>query len=90
MAPQVGAGPDIHPWPLPSRGVAMLSGVLKSKRAVEVNIAIMRAFVKMRQMLSNHEELKIKIEEMEAKYDKNFKLVFEAIRQLLTDDEHEK
>ena len=69
------------------QGVAMLSSVLKSKRAIEVNIAVIRAFVKMRQILSSHEELKQKIEEMEAKYDENFKMVFEAIRQLLTEEE---
>ena len=69
------------------QGVAMLSSVLKSERAIEVNIAIMRAFVEMRQLLSTHEELKKKIEEMESKYDKHFQVVFEAIRQLLAEEE---
>jgi len=69
------------------QGVAMLSSVLKSERAIEVNIAIMRAFVEMRQLLSTHEELKRKIEEMESKYDKHFQVVFEAIRQLLAEEE---
>ena len=69
------------------QGVAMLSSVLKSERAIEVNIAIMRAFVRMRQMLVTHADLKRKIEEMEAKYDEQFQIVFEAIRQLLADDE---
>ncbi|MHB1348662.1 MAG: ORF6N domain-containing protein [Desulfobulbaceae bacterium] len=72
------------------QGVAMLSSVLKSERAIEVNIAIMRAFVQMRQMLTTHADLKRKIEEMESKYDEQFQIVFEAIRQLLADDEKPK
>ena len=72
------------------QGVAMLSSVLKSERAIEVNIAIMRAFVEMRQLLSSHKELKKKIEKMEAKYDEQFQVVFEAIRQLLTEEEKPK
>lgn len=72
------------------QGVAMLSSVLKSERAIEVNIAIMRAFVQMRQMLATHKDLKRKIEEMEAKYDEQFGIVFEAIRQLLKEDEKPK
>lgn len=66
------------------QGVAMLSSVLRSSRAVEVNIAIMRAFVRLRQMLSTHKELAAKLEEMEKKYDGQFRLVFDAIRQLMT------
>ena len=69
------------------QGVAMLSTVLKSDQAIEVNISIMRAFVEMRNMLSNHEELKQKIEDMESKYDEQFRMVFKTIRQLLTEDE---
>jgi phage regulator Rha-like protein len=65
------------------QGVAMLSSVLNSKRAIQVNIQIMRAFNKLRLMLSSHEDLKRKIEAMEAKYDKQFRIVFEAIKQLL-------
>jgi len=61
----------------------MLSSVLRSKRAVQVNILIMRAFVKMREMLQNHEELRRKIEAMEKKYDGQFRVVFEAIKQLM-------
>ena len=83
-------GTRYNPMAFTEQGVAMLSSVLKSKRAIEVNIAIVRAFVKMRQILSSHEELKQKIEEMEAKYDENFQMVFEAIRQLLTEDEKPK
>lgn len=74
------------------QGVAMLSSVLKSERAIEVNIAIMRTFVQMRQMLVTHAhaDLRRKIEEMESKYDEQFQIVFEAIRQLLADDEKSK
>ena len=64
----------------------MLSGVLKSKRTVQANIQIMRAFTQIGQMLSTHEDLKKKIEAMEKKYDQQFQVVFEAIRQLLETD----
>lgn len=66
------------------QGVAMLSSVLHSKRAVQVNIHIMRAFVQIRKMLFTNADLRRKIEEMENKYDKQFAIVFEAIKQLLT------
>jgi hypothetical protein len=62
------------------QGVAMLSSVLKSKRAIQVNIQIMRIFTRMREMLSNNEKLREKIEEMENKYDGQFKIVFDALR----------
>ena len=65
------------------QGVAMLSSVLRSNRAIAVNIAIMRTFVKLRDMLATHAELARKIGEMEKKYDGQFRVVFEAIRQLL-------
>ncbi|HHT9106781.1 MAG TPA: ORF6N domain-containing protein [Candidatus Wujingus californicus] len=65
------------------QGVAMLSSVLNSKRAIQVNIQIMRAFIKLKEMLSTHKDLKQKIEEMEKKYDYQFKIVFDAIKQLL-------
>jgi len=65
------------------QGVAMLSSVLRSPRAVQVNIAIMRTFVKMRQMLMSHKELKAKIEVLEQKYDRNFQIVFAAIKELM-------
>ena len=68
----------------------MLSSVLKSELAIMVNIAIMRAFVKLREMLTTHKELRQKIEEMEKKYDNQFKVVFEVIKQLLTPTETEK
>jgi len=65
------------------QGVAMLSSALKSRKAIQVNIAIMRSFVLMRKMLEENKELKKKIEELESKYDKQFAVVFEAIRQLI-------
>jgi len=80
-------GTRYFPMAFTEQGVAMLSSVLNSKRAVQVNIQIMRAFTKLRQMLSTHEELKKKIEAMEKEYNENFKIVFEAIRQLLEIDE---
>ena len=69
-----------------AQGVEMLSSVLNSKGAIQVNIQIMRAFTKLREMLSTHEDLKKKNEAMEKKYDENFRIVFEAIKQLLETD----
>ena len=66
------------------QGVAMLSSVLNTRRAIEVNILIMRAFVRLRGMISSHKELLQKLEEMEMKYDEQSRVVFEAIRQLMT------
>ena len=80
------------PMAFTEQGVAMLSSVLKSKRAIQVNIQIMRAFAftQLRQMLATHEDLRRKIEEKEAKYDEQFGIVFEAIKQLLEADEKPK
>lgn len=64
----------------------MLSSVLKSDRAVQVNIQIMRTFSKLREMLGSNKELREKIEALERKYDQQFKIVFQAIKQLLADD----
>lgn len=72
-----------EPMVFTEQGVAMLSSVLNGKRAIQVNIQIMRAFTQLRQMLSTHEDIRRKIEAMEKKYDKNFRIVFEAIEQLL-------
>lgn len=66
------------------QGIAMLSSVLHSDRAIEVNIAIMRAFVKMRQALSLHRDLEKKLNEMEARYEGKFKVVFDAIKELMS------
>lgn len=71
------------PYVFTEQGVAMLSSVLNSERAIEVNIAIMRAFVKLREMLGTHKELAQKLAEMEKKYDAQFRVVFEAIRELM-------
>jgi len=72
------------PYAFTEQGVAMLSSVLNSDRAIEVNIQIMRAFVKLREMLSTHKDLARKLADMEKKYDTQFKVVFDAIRQLMT------
>ena len=64
-------------------GILMLSSVLRSEQAVQVNIAIMRAFVRLRQLIVNHEELARKIAAMERDYDAQFKIVFDAIRELM-------
>ncbi len=65
----------------------MLSSVLNSELAIQVNIQIMRAFTSLRQLLATHEDLRRKIEDMESKYDEQFRVVFEAIRQLLATEE---
>lgn len=75
------------------QGVAMLSSVLRSKRAIQVNIAIMRAFVKLRRILSTHKELAHKLRELERrieKHDAEIKDIFEAIRQLMRQPEEPK
>jgi hypothetical protein len=71
------------PYAFTEQGVAMLSSVLKSKRAVLVNIEIMRTFVKLRRILTTHSELARKLASLERKYDKKFKLVFDAIREIM-------
>ncbi|MEO7242342.1 MAG: ORF6N domain-containing protein [Variovorax sp.] len=65
------------------QGVAMLSSVLRSDRAVAVNIEIMRSFVKLRSMLAEHADLKRKLAALESRYDENFRMVFDAIHQLM-------
>ena len=72
------------------QGVAMLSSVLKSKRAAHVNIEIMRAFVGLRYILASHRELARKLDELEKKYDAQFRVVFEAIRRLMKEEEKPK
>lgn len=78
------------PYAFTENGVAMLSSVLNSERAVEVNIQIMRTFTRLRQLLLTHKDLHRKIEEMEKKYDQQFRVVFDAIRQLMKPDEPKK
>ncbi len=75
------------PYAFTEQGVAMLSSVLRSKRAVQVNIEIMRAFVRLRQLLKTHADLERKLVEMEKRYDRQFSVVFEAIRQLMSPPE---
>ena len=76
-------GTRYPPMAFTEQGVAMLSSVLRSECAVKVNIAIMRAFVQLRKMISNYAELLRKVEAMEKKYDAQFKVVFDAIKQLM-------
>jgi phage regulator Rha-like protein len=76
-----------RPYAFTEQGVAMLSSVLHSERAVRVNIEIMRAFVQLRQMLSSHAELARKLAALEKKYDAQFKVVFDAIRELMAPPE---
>ncbi len=78
------------PYAFTEQGVAMLSGVLNSPRAVQVNIEIMRAFVRLRRWLASHAELDKKLAELEAKYDEQFAVVFEAIKQLMAPPETER
>ena len=76
------------PYAFTEQGVAMLSSVLHSTRAVHVNIEIMRTFGQLRKILSFHTALARKLIELEKKYDANFKVVFEAIRQLMIPPDH--
>jgi len=78
------------PMAFTEHGILMLSSVLKSERAILVNIQIVRTFVKLREMLSSHREITEKIEQMEKKYDKHFKIVFDTLRQLLKEEEKPK
>lgn len=79
-----------RPMAFTEQGVAMLSSVLRSHRAVQVNIAIMRTFVRLRQMLLSNAELARKLNALEKKYDSQFKIVFDAIRELMTPPEKPK
>jgi len=74
------------PYAFTEQGVAMLSSVLHSPRAIQVNIEIMRAFVRMREIVATHRDLARKLDALEKKYDGQFRVVFEAIRQLMTED----
>jgi ORF6N domain-containing protein len=75
--------PRFRPYAFTEHGIAMLSAVLRSKRAISVNIEIMRAFVRLRRMLASNAELSRRLDELESKYDRQFKVVFDAIRQLM-------
>jgi hypothetical protein len=78
-----GAHIKYRPYAFTEQGVAMLSSVLRSDRAVSVNIEIMRAFVRMRQILASHADLARKLADLERKYDTQFRVVFDAIRRLM-------
>jgi len=75
--------PRYPPYAFSEQGVAMLSSVLQSDRAIDVNVAIMRTFVRLREILGTHKDLARKLNAMENKYDSQFKVVFDAIRQLM-------
>ena len=74
------------PYAFTEQGVAMLSSVLRSQRAVEVNIAIIRTFVQLRSLMQSNKLLAEKIEKLEEKYDQNFQIIFDAIKQLISAD----
>jgi hypothetical protein len=76
------------PYAFTEQGVAMLSSVLRSPRAVQVNIAIMRTFVQLRSLMQSNKLLAEKIEKLEEKYDQNFQIVFDAIKQLIAADDN--
>ena len=71
------------PHAFTEQGVAMLSSVLNSKRAVQVNITIMRAFMKLREMIVSHKDLARRLDDLEKKYNQQFRIVFDAIRELM-------
>src|SRR4030042_2849539 len=85
-----GGGRRYLPYAFTEQGVAMLSSVLNSERAVQVNIEIMRAFVRLRRILASNKELAKKLDELEKKYDAQFRVVFDAIRQLMATPEPKK
>ncbi|MDH4175931.1 MAG: ORF6N domain-containing protein [Betaproteobacteria bacterium] len=72
------------PYAFTEQGVAMLSSVLRSERAVQVNVEIMRAFVRLRGLVAHDQALSRRLDELESKYDRQFKVVFDAIRELMT------
>jgi hypothetical protein len=80
-------GTQYPPMAFTEQGVAMMSSVLNSERAIQVNIAIMRTFTQMRRMIASHAEFARKLAELEKKYDAQFRVVFDAIRQLMTPPE---
>jgi hypothetical protein len=88
--PAAKMGLRYRPYAFTEHGVLMLSSVLRSKRAVQVNIEIMRTFVRMREMLSTQADLLRRLEALEHRYDKQFKIVFDAIRQLMDENDKEK
>ena len=82
--------PRFMPWAFTEHGAIMAATMLNSKQAVAMSVHVVRAFVKLRELLGTHKDLARKIEEMEKKYDSQFRVVFDAIRQLMTPPETKK
>ena len=82
-SPQSRGGRRYPPYALTEQGAALLSSVLRSERAILVNLAIMRTFVRLRRLLASNGDLRRKLADLEQKYDAQFKVVFDAIRQLM-------
>ena len=78
------------PLAFTEHGVAMLSSVLNSERAIQVNVAIIKTFIRLREILTQHKKLAQKLEQLERKYDAQFRVVFEAIRRLMAEEEKPK
>lgn len=87
LKPGRGQHRKYRPYVFTEQGVAMLSSVLQSERAIQVNIAIMRAFVQLREMIGSNKGLARRLNELEKKYDSQFRVVFEAIRELMAEPE---
>ena len=87
LKPGRGQHRKYSPYAFTEHGVAMLSSVLHSERAIQVNIAIMRAFVQLREMIGSNKTLARRLNELEKKYDSQFRVVFEAIRELMAEPE---
>ena len=87
LKPSRGQHRKYRPYVFTEQGVAMLSSVLHSERAIQVNIAIMRAFVRLREMIGSNKVLARRLNELEKKYDTQFRVVFEAIRELMAEPE---
>lgn len=79
-------GERYAPFAFTEHGIAMLSGVLKSERAIAVNIQIINAFIALRDMALEHSDLRLRIDFLEKQYDEQFKIVFDALRQTIDDD----
>ena len=79
-------GSRYRPMAFTEQGIAMLSGIINSPRAIETNIAIMRTFVALRRWMQSNKKLAVKIKKLENKYDKQFKIVFDVIRQLIKEE----
>jgi hypothetical protein len=90
MSARKNRGIAYRPYAFTEQGVAMLSSVLRSERAVAVNIAIMRTFVQLRRLMDSNSDLARRIEAMETRYDEQFSQVFDAIKQLIAEDKTRK